>query len=783
MASETRNAVLLRDVQRLFDIGVVRDLSDRQLLERFLTADRGDAEAAFTFLVERHGPMVLHVCRQALDDSHDAQDAFQATFLVLLRRARSIRSRDSLASWLFGVAMRVARRARYTEIVRRFHERKAGELARSRAAATNGQSVWLAALHEEIARLPQRYREPIVLCHLEGLSTASAAQRLGCAHGTILSRLARAREQLRRRLTQHGRIELAGLLLTAWVCPETSAVLSTTLLNSTVKAAVHGLAGRSALTAIVGPAVITLAQTAQRTLFMTRISLGAALLTTAAVATVVYVPSVGPAQGAGLQALATDKPTQSPAEKPQPFEPMKIQSQDLENALYAVLDRDHEFNDPRWPFAIHVRDVHGKTLIDATFRFRTPGKDNESAMHVQAKRAVLPFDVGGKTIHARFEDVDAQYGSGSGRGTIHTGELALEISIPTDAQQSLLARAPTSPQSRIVTTQGNQALSLVYSSDGKTLATAGFDGVVHLWDMTKAEKIGDLRGETSTIRSVAFAPDGKTVACVNDAGLVRLWDVATGKLKQTLPGLSDSMRQSAQTLMLDAIAFAPDGELLAVSGFGPTRADTADRFYEVRVFDLQAGRPIWSHMGRGEQACALAFAPDGATLARAGWKTVKLWDGKTGEPVRTLTPTKGTIFAIAFTPDGRTLIGGGNIPTKDVNHQAGLITLWNLKTGQIIHTLEGHTGGVHAVTVTHDGKMMASGGDGDSRLSTFGSPSELRLWDIATGKLVWTLDGGQGVVRGLAFAPDGKTLVYCDDRAVGIVDVQTGRIERALTKF
>ncbi len=113
------------------------------------------------------------------------------------------------------------------------------------------------------------------------------------------------------------------------------------------------------------------------------------------------------------------------------------------------------------------------------------------------------------------------------------------------------------------------ALSLVYSSDGKTLATAGFDGVVRLWDMMKAEKIGDLRGEKSTIRSVTFAPDGKTVACVNDAGLVRLWDVATGQLKQTLPhGLSDSgCAQSAQTFMLDAVAFAPDGELLAVSGF------------------------------------------------------------------------------------------------------------------------------------------------------------------------------------------------------------------------
>ena len=105
---ELRNADLLRDVRTLFRFGVVRDASDRELLERFLTADHADAEAAFTILVERHGPMVLHVCRHVLADSHDAHDAFQATFLVLLRRARSIRNRDSLASWLFGVAMRVA---------------------------------------------------------------------------------------------------------------------------------------------------------------------------------------------------------------------------------------------------------------------------------------------------------------------------------------------------------------------------------------------------------------------------------------------------------------------------------------------------------------------------------------------------------------------------------------------------------------------------------------------------------------------------------------------------
>ena len=189
MARETTSAAFRSDVRTLFRFGVVRDASDRQLLECFLAADHVEAEAAFTVLVERHGPMVLHVCQQALSNPHDAHDAFQATFLILLRRARSIRKRDSLASWLFGVAMRVARQARYAAIARRFHERNAGERAAKRSVAPDENGESLAALNAEIERLPDRYREPIVLCHLEGLSTAAAAQRLGCAQGTILPRL------------------------------------------------------------------------------------------------------------------------------------------------------------------------------------------------------------------------------------------------------------------------------------------------------------------------------------------------------------------------------------------------------------------------------------------------------------------------------------------------------------------------------------------------------------------------------------------------------------------
>jgi RNA polymerase sigma factor (sigma-70 family) len=712
-----------------------------------------------------------------LDDPHDVQDAFQATFVVFLRRAPSIRNRESLASWLFGVALKVARRARHSAIVRRFHERKSAEFVQSRSATHDRSSVWLPALHEEISRLPERYREPIVLCYLQGLSTASVARQLGCPQGTILSRLARGRERLRERLTQRGPVELTGLLMAARLPREASAILPSTLLSSTVKAAGPALAGRTILTAILAPSIVSLTHTTQRIVFMIRIPLVAALLTTITVVTALNVPAVSPAPDGPAQAAATDKAAQP---KPRRGRPALIRARDLEDALYEILKRNHEFDNPRWPFVIKIRDVQERTLIGATFKKRAAGKDGEIDQMIQAESALLGCDMEARILHAFLEGVEVEYFTQSG-GKIVVGDLDLNIPIPPgdplgDLQSGAL-------HARRASTTSGVPLSLQMSPDGKTLATAGFDGVVHLWDITKGEQVAGLKGEKATVRSVAFSPDGRTVASVNDTGIVRIWDLKTRKSRQTLPGLSEPMRRATGTFMLDSIAFSPDGRLLAFSGFGPTSAEPASRAYELSVFDLSVGKTRWSHMGQGEQACSLAFSPDGSILARAGWKDVKLWDAETGEPVRTLIPDKGTIFAIAFTANGHALIGGGNITTSDENHQAGLVTVWNVATGRITHSLGGHTGGVHAVAVSPDGKLAASGGDGDNRPPTSGTPSEVRLWDVATGKLVWTLRGEQGVVRGLAFAPDGSTLVYCDERTIAVVDVATGRILRILLRF
>ena len=199
---------LSRSLGTLFDLGVVGDLPDQQLLERFTASDDRD-ELLFDALIERHGPMVLRVCCRLLDDTNDAEDAFQATFLVLLRQARSIRHKGSLAAWLHGVALRVASRARADSARRRRIERQVIRQTAERNGEPDRQDL-RAMIDLELARLPEKYREPIVLCYLEELTHEGAAERLGWPVGTVRGRLARARDLLRSRLTSARRNGLVG---------------------------------------------------------------------------------------------------------------------------------------------------------------------------------------------------------------------------------------------------------------------------------------------------------------------------------------------------------------------------------------------------------------------------------------------------------------------------------------------------------------------------------------------------------------------------------------------
>jgi RNA polymerase sigma factor (sigma-70 family) len=190
-------------LKTLFDAGTAAGHSDRALLERFASSRDAGAEVAFGAIVERHGPMVLRVCRDILRDPHDADDAFQATFVVLARRAASIRRRESVGPWLYGVALRVAARARAARARRRDIERRGAEMLERNDAHPDGPDIG-PLIHEEVGRLPEKYRAAIVLCYLEGLTHDQAAGQLGWPVGTVRSRLAWARERLRLRLVRRG---------------------------------------------------------------------------------------------------------------------------------------------------------------------------------------------------------------------------------------------------------------------------------------------------------------------------------------------------------------------------------------------------------------------------------------------------------------------------------------------------------------------------------------------------------------------------------------------------
>src|SRR5271166_1388001 len=202
MASGSRG-ILQCDFNTLFESGSLTGLTDRDLVERVSGAPSAAAEAAFEALVTRHGPMVLRVCRNALGCLDEAEDAFQATFLVLVKQRGSIRKLDSVASWLYGVAARVAARARVDGARRRKAEQGGIRLVADSVAETDcaealDQAAFGPVVQEEIRRLPEKYRSVVLLCYWEGLTQEQAAHQLGCPIGTVRSRIARARDLLRR---------------------------------------------------------------------------------------------------------------------------------------------------------------------------------------------------------------------------------------------------------------------------------------------------------------------------------------------------------------------------------------------------------------------------------------------------------------------------------------------------------------------------------------------------------------------------------------------------------
>jgi RNA polymerase sigma factor (sigma-70 family) len=304
MATGRMNEVI-HHLRRLSLVREMAGLTDGQLLEDYIS--RRNAVALAT-LVRRHGPMVWGVCLRVLHNYHDAEDAFQAAFLVFVRKAESINSRELLANWLYGVARKTALKARATAARRKGRERPAAEMPEPAAAE---QDLWrdlLPFLDEELSRLPAKYRIVIVLCGLEGKTRKETARQLGVPEGTVATRLARARTMLAKRLSQRG-VVLTGVALAASV--------PASVLSSTIKAASLIAAGQAVTAGAISVKVAVLTEGVLKTMFLMK------LKTVVGVLLAVCVIAVT-ATGITYRAMAGEKEKPAQRQEVQSDQPLQV---------------------------------------------------------------------------------------------------------------------------------------------------------------------------------------------------------------------------------------------------------------------------------------------------------------------------------------------------------------------------------------------------------------------------------------------------------------------------
>jgi RNA polymerase sigma factor (sigma-70 family) len=344
-------------------------MTDGQLLGQFVTHRD---EAAFEALVRRHGPMVLGVCRRLLRDPHDAEDAFQATFLVLAQKAASVSPREMVGNWLYGVAHTTAIRARAADARRRVRERQVADMPEPQAVQEEPRDELTQLLDEELARLPDKYRMAVVLCDLEGRARREVARQLKVPEGTLSSRLTTARRMLARRLGRRGMAISGGALALAISHGAASCCVPASLVLSTVKAATLAAAGPTAVASLVSAKVFALTEGVMRTMLLTKLKIVSAMLLVAA--------ALGGTAGLIYQTRAAERPEAEHGNKASPAR--KAEAEGLEGTWKAVsLEVEGKRQDSdalltkqpvaaiRWVFTggnkIKIRG--GDTAIEATY--------------------------------------------------------------------------------------------------------------------------------------------------------------------------------------------------------------------------------------------------------------------------------------------------------------------------------------------------------------------------------------------------------------------------------
>jgi RNA polymerase sigma factor (sigma-70 family) len=746
--ADARLQTVLRHVRTLAAAPRDGGPPDDELLRAF--AARRD-EDAFAALVRRHGAMVLNVCRRVLHHQQDAEDAFQATFLILARKAASLGERTALAAWLYGSAYRAALSARRAVARRRAREARAVATPPEDPVARLSWREVQGLLEEEIQRLPEEYRMPFVLCCMDGVGRAEAARRLGLKEGTLSSRLGEAKKRLRRRLASRG-VTLAVLLA--------ASSLAAGARETTVPASLCAAAVRAACVpgAAAGTAAARLAAAAGgglRATSLVRLAVGLAL----ALAVI--------AGAGGLVARQAPEPagqeqSTAPAARP--------------GAAGEAPARADRHGDPLPAGAVArlgtVRFRHGGTVTGLAF-----APDGKTIISCAYDRTIRVWEVAtGRELKRFAEPVgsfNALSASADGRTIVarsYLGQLRCY-----DVVRGRLGKL------RAVSEFDHAGIAL--SPDGKTLASLR-QANVHFIDVATDLALGNpWGGHKAKVQSVAYSADGRSVASGDEGGTVLVREAATGAVSRRLEGKRP----------VHAVAFAPDGRTLAAGG-GAGKEGGSEK---LRLWDLSTGRLLHELGSHYPAVESIAFSPDGKVIASAGHGgKLFLWESATGQ---LLAQVWAYGQAIAFAPDGKSLASAGNDAT---------IRLWDVPTGKERPAPgDGHRGSVRTVAVSKDGALVATAGGGESniRLWDFASGKELRridasstwfggagamalspdgkavatdkgVWDTATGKFLLGRETNRSAFKGqdyaiaaIAFSPDGKTL------AMGTRDREYGK--------
>jgi RNA polymerase sigma factor (sigma-70 family) len=742
------------------------DQTDGQLLECFVS--RRDP-TALEALVRRHGQMVWGVCRRVLHGHQDAEDAFPATFLVLLRKAPTIVPREMVGNWLYGVAHQTALKARATRGRRQAREKQVIEMPEP---ATCEPQLWddlQAVLDGELSRLPDKYRAVFVLCELEGKTGREAARQLGLPEGTAASRLSRARTLLAKRLARHG-LMVSGGTLAAVLSAKAAASVPAGVTSSTLATLTQVAAGTAAA---ISPPVAALTEGVLKAMPLNKLR----------ALTVVLLLAGACAVAAGTGMLAAQRPAPNPVAEPrrppapeQPPKRVDRQGDPLPPGAIARLGTVRLRHAGRVESVVFAPD--GKTLgsSDNTGEMHlwdaTTGKLVRAFIDRDANRvSALAFSPDGKWLasnQGRLSLWDVATGAKQPGFAADNQKWAQSLAFSPDGQIVAMT-ADRDPFIRFFSTATGKLTSQIqedhpwtiyavaFSPDGKSLATAGEDSVARVWDLTTRKALHQLK-LAEPVTDVAWSADGKRLAAAA-VRTVTVWEAATEtKLHQFKPGPERSTR---------SLAFSPDGKRLAAAG---------------HIWDLSSGKEVCQCTG--PHTGCVAYAPDGKTLATAGFDgAIRLHDPDTGKELPLLPGAGGggAFTWAAFTPDSRKLLTLRldllePLTVSCTNRGADRVQAWSAD-GREVRDLASTPCGLTA-TLSPDGAVFAMAG----------KDGVVNLWDSATGRRVRPLvvdkiDSEMGRTKAIAFSPDGRLIAVAGHGAdVRVWETRTGRLVQTVKK-